>query len=78
MKKLLELLGLRKESRNVPLAVLEPVCNLSLKNEYFNSLALRLADYARLSNDEFKRADNALQARLGIRVIYCPNKIIFS
>ncbi len=73
MKRLLELLGLRKESRNVPLAVLGPVCNLSLKNEYFNFLALRLADYARLSKDEFEKEDNALQAKLGIRVIYHPN-----
>ncbi len=84
MIKLLEVLGFKKESRNVHLERQKPICNLSPKNGYFNALALKLSDYAKANNykgiaqipkEEFEKIDNLIQTRLGIRVIYHPSSI---
>ena len=80
MKNLLVLLGLKKETIGQEVGLLEPVCNISPKTNYINTLYLESAQIEkekgrRLTSDEFTNLGNSIQQRLGVRVVYNPGYI---
>ena len=79
MKTLLQRLGLVR--REEPKA--EPVCNLSLKNAYFNRVALDYSIFERvhgrpMTPEESRKSNQAIQKEMGVKVTYHPEHFAFS
>ena len=88
MRKLLKILGLGREEKHEPSVKFQPevFCNISDKNNYINTLYLKLNEMARargytdltkLTNAEMNEARLFAETQTGVKVKYDPNHFSF-
>ena len=85
MKNLLEILGIRKKAKEAPVKGVTLI-HISDKNNYFNTLALEEARFARekgygiseIPAEDLEKIRQGVIKRLGVEYVYDPTHFSFS